>query len=213
MTWVCVTTDDVCPENNVLWHYWDKLKRQHPRLKVTCFVPGMFHGKKENNIYKSKEFRDWHKERSDWVEIAAHGLTHTHPPEFTKFKAHQEKIVKKMSIKLRKYLPVDPGFKAPFNRYNHQTIEIIKEAGYSYFMINQTSATFLVPMSRKPRPKIMILQSHTNAVDKVGLKKKKFANTDNINLIAHILHKRLKLFEKRRFTYETIGSYVSRYKE
>lgn len=213
MTYVFVTTDDVCPENiRALWHHWDSLKKYHPLLKVTCFVSGKFHNTLENDVYASKDFKDWYKERKDWVEVAAHGLHHKLPPEFTKFTHHQEKITKAMTTKLRKYLPANPGFKAPFLRMNHKTIDIIQNAGYAY-VATWNCIHFLVPMANPQlRLPFLIVQSHTNAVDKQGNDKNEFANKDNINLIKLQLHRQFLRYEKKHVTYGTISEYIERFK-
>lgn len=210
MTFLLLTTDDVCPENIFgLWHHWDHLKKLHPGLKVTCFVPGRFHDVKRNDIYSSEEFANWYKERKDWVEVAAHGLFHDHPPEFTKFSHHQEKICRAMTIKLRRYFPDNPGFKAPFLRMNQNTLRVVAGAGYSYIALLD-SIIFLRPMvNAQLRNPYVVINSHTS-LDMNS--PEEYANRDNINIIRLALHRQLKRYEKRNIIYSTISEYIQRYK-
>lgn len=210
MTFLFVCTDDVYPESIVaLWQHWDHLKRLHPALKVTCFVPGRFHNVKRNDIYSSQEFAQWYKERKDWVEVAAHGLYHEHPPEFTKFSHHQEKIARAMTIKLHRFFPDNPGFKAPFYRMNHKTMDVVASQGYSYVALLD-SIIFLRPMvNAQLRNPYVVVNSHTSLDMNNPVE---FANKDNINLIRLSLHRQLKRYEKRNVVYSTISEYIQRYR-
>lgn len=207
--YLIITSDDLCPDNMHLWGNWTKLKKEHPRLKVTFFVPAMFQKNSRNDVIKNKEFKQWYKDNKDWVEVAAHGLYHKLPPEFTKFEHIQEKIIKKMTIKLRKYMPKQKGFKAPFYRCNEVTFKLIKEAGYSYFA-HWNTIFFLKPIIPNAPP-FMLINTHTNASDKK--KKGKYFNSDNINLIYKSLNRKLKIYEKRGITYLRVSDYINKYHE
>jgi len=207
--YIFLTSDDLCPENMDLWGKWMKLKKDHPRLKVTFFVPARLQNKSRNDVIKNKDFKQWHRENKDWVEVAAHGLYHKLPPEFTKFEHIQKNIIKKMTTKLRKYMPEEKGFKAPFYRCNEVTFKLIKQAGYSYFA-HWNTIFFLKKLVPNP-PSFMIINTHTN----ITVKKNKDLNNnkDNISLIHKSLHRKLKIYEKRGITYLTISEYIEKYKE
>lgn len=213
MTAVVVTTDDVCPESiRALWHHWDQLKAAHPALKVTCFVPARFHNDVKNDIYKSREFREWFRQRKGWVEVAAHGLFHEGPKEFKKFSRHQERFVARMVVKLRRYLPGCPGFKAPFNELREDvTVPILERAGFAY-VVGQDSVRFLVEMEdAQKRPPFIIIRSHTNVSDRIGGRTQDCL-ADNINLCKVTLHKRLKYYERMHCSFVTMSEYVERWR-
>ncbi len=208
MTFLIITTDDFCPQSMSLWMHWQWLKKMHPRLKLTAFVPAKYLNKSSNDIIRNKEFWKWRKETKAWIEIAAHGMTHTYPPEFTKFRNHQERIIKKMTGKLRRYFPLNKGFKAPFYKMNDVTIEIIKKHNYAY--IAHWNTIFFLHHIVPNSPPYMLEHSHSRIPDG---NPEENTPKDNINLIRNVLHRKLKKWESRGITYLTINEYIERHKE
>lgn len=172
-------------------------------MKLTAFVPAKYGNLMKNDVIRNREFWLWFRENKDWVEVAAHGLSHTLPPEFTKFRHYQEVLVKKMSVKLKRYFPKNAGFKAPYHKINTVTLEVLMRAGYSYVA---SWNTILWMRKLVPNPPSYVLEnSHTSLIE---AKHGSSAYQDNINLIRRVLDKKLKRWERRGVTYLKIGEYV-----
>lgn len=133
---VTITTDDICPRHLNLWTYWDKLKVRHPHLKVSCFTTAVWGGEPEQDVSKNHDFKEWYLRRRSWVEICVHGLTHGYPPEFERSREEQERSLKESLEKLRGYLPERWIFKPPGYRWTPSTLEILKQYGCDYAILN-----------------------------------------------------------------------------
>jgi len=104
--------DDV---NEGDFHKLEELKLLVPSLKVNCFVMG-----KDAGDYLLK----------DWIEVGVHGFEHTYPPECER--DNQREYITKGLEALKKYLPINFGFRAPGFQIIASTYSILKELGFCY---------------------------------------------------------------------------------
>ena len=96
-----ITTDDVCPQNLKYWKYWLRVKERHTYLKITAFVIANY---KEQDVSKSKEFKEWFEGNKDWVEVQPHGLTHERPQLGWRDCDEQKRDIEKSIEILKPYL-------------------------------------------------------------------------------------------------------------
>ena len=192
---IIVTCDDMNPSVIPIWKQtWDKIKEAHPWLKITVFTVPLWKGRSDNDIFKNKEFKQWHKERKGWVEIAQQGYSGDYPPECLRFKKPQQALIRRGYRKITTYLPDDfYSFKAPFYRMDHNTIEILQDLGFSACV--QHGRLILLNMMNKPMEEFIMIESHINIEEK---------NPDNIQLIHQKMDKYLSELEKK-YQYVTIG--------
>ncbi|MDO8623119.1 MAG: hypothetical protein Q7R52_02640 [archaeon] len=119
---------------------WDVLKKNHPKIKVSVFVVPFWKSDFQKDIVKNVYFKEWYKERKNWVEIGQQGYTNSYPPECTRFKKPQGIILKRGYRKLSNYMPQDfYYFKPSYDRMDDNiTINILKNLGFSACIWNKS---------------------------------------------------------------------------
>lgn len=174
-----IATDDVSPLQIKHWEkYWDRLKKENPKLKVLAFCVPNWHN--ECDIKDSKEFKEWFEKHKEWVTIGIHGYDHilsTLPTENHRSKEEQRELIKKAIETLKEYLPEEWAYRCPANRFNKYTLEVLKELGCTYF----TYLNVLINLKTGGRERIF--QSHTNILE---------YNRDDIKLFYNRLNRLLK---------------------
>ena len=121
------TTDDVCPSNLKYFKYWDKVKKRKPDLKLIAFTIANYQN--QENISKSKEFKEWFEKHKDWVEIGVHSYNHLRPQEC--WRDDQEIWIKKALDILKPYLPEKYLYRPPGFRVLSKTEGILKKLGFA----------------------------------------------------------------------------------
>ena len=186
-----VATYDFSPNSLSLWKYWDELKEKHPKLQVTVGVVPVFKGHYNYTVNLNPEFKEWYKNHNDWVHVVQQGCYHF-PNECLKFYKTQKKLIKSGYRKLRRIMPKDVYlFKAPFDRMNNNTIQVLKELGYSA-IIYHNQILYLKPILIETPP-FDIIETYTNIEEH---------KPNNIHLIFEELDTQLE-------NYDSIGEYTN----
>jgi len=122
------TVDDLCLEHLNNFKYFDDIKEQKPDFKLIAFTISNY--KNNENLSKSKVFKEWFEEHKDWVEIAVHSYDHEYPPDGDR--ENQEKWIKKALDNLKLFLPKEYGYRSPGWQTTCKTVPILKKLGFSY---------------------------------------------------------------------------------
>lgn len=131
MKTIVFDTDDLSLENNNLY-YLDQIKKVIPNFKISAFfIPldvAYFSRLKE---FQRKEVIQMLKDRSDWIELIPHGLTHR-DAEFLNIKNDDyETIFDAIEHAFKTYeLPYVKGFKAPQWLYKPSLVEYLDKKGW-----------------------------------------------------------------------------------
>jgi len=121
------TTDDVYPSNLKYFKYWDMVKEAHPDLKLICFTVAKYNNDDNEDVSKSKEFREWYEIRKNWIEIHPHGLTHGLPQlGWISYDEQKERIKESIKI-LKPYLSEKIIYRFPGFRTMAYSEKILKE--------------------------------------------------------------------------------------
>lgn len=122
-----LTTDDVCLSNLKYWKYWLEVKKQYPDTELLAFV--IANNKFEEDVSKSREFKDWCVANRDWVTIGVHGYDHVLLQEG--FREDQEIYITKALDILRPFLPENYLYRPPGFRFMSKTEGILKRLGFA----------------------------------------------------------------------------------
>lgn len=198
MTKIILTCDDMNPSVIPIWmNTWDKLKQLHEGLKITAFTVPLWKGISENDVFKSKIFKKWYKERKEWVEIGQQGYTSSHPPECQRFRKPQMTMIKRGNRKIATYMPKNTFvFKPPYYRMDNNTIEILEQIGFSACVHH--GKIILLKEIDKPIEDFILIESHINMEEK---------NPDDIQLIYKKMDKYLTDLESK-YQYATFSELI-----
>jgi len=198
MAYIIVTSDDLQPKTlPSFYKYWKPLKEKHPNLKVTFFVAPNnqeFSQGEENDISKSKEFKNWFDENKDWCFVECHGFDHTKPFENQRNWENQKEIMENSLKILKPYIDKSClGYKAPFYKMDHATLFVLSELGFSWY--SQWWNFIPLKVVNKRIPEFVEISSHTNLPEA--------QNPDNIDKIYDRIDYHLTKLENLGFTYST----------
>lgn len=121
------TTDDVCPSNLIYFRFWDEVKKRKPNLKVIAFTIANYNG--QEDVSKSKDFKEWYDSHKDWVTIGVHGYDHTFPPEGER--DNQEELIRESIKILKPFLPSDFLYRPPGFQVTCKTEPICRKLGFA----------------------------------------------------------------------------------
>lgn len=120
------TVDDLClsylPNFNIL----DNIKKHNPGFEIIAFTIADFNG--NENLSKSREFREWYLERESWVEIAVHSFQHIIPDGD---QDDEEGQIRQALDILKPFLPKEYIYRPAGWQTTNQTVPILKKLGFT----------------------------------------------------------------------------------
>jgi len=158
-----VTVDDLCLSYLDNFIYFDKLKEEHPDLKVIAFTIGNY--KNHEYLLESALFKDWFEKHKNWVEIAIHSYDHDGLPDGDR--EDEEYWIKKALDSLKPFLPERYGYRSPGWQTTNKTVEILKKLGFGYIAYEGK----IRDLVRDEIIEIRVLNSHLydiNSIHKLG---------------------------------------------
>ena len=193
-----VTCEGMNPQCLPLWEAtWDFIKNKHPKLKVTVFTIPFYKGEAENDVFRNKEFKRWHKERKGWVDIVQLGYTHFNPecirlskPQYILLKRGYRKIGRYMSKKIY-------CFKPSFDRIGPYTDGVLTNLGFSAYLYHKS---------------IVFLRTTNSDIEDFILVKTRISfnekHPDDISKLFKNISTYLTKMEKQKYSYTTFTNIV-----
>jgi len=135
----------------------EEIKRRIPNLKITLFTIPAYHNN-ELKLIDDKRYVDWIFNNRDWIEIASHGYHHNgwnahygSTPmdkniiegkgivEGKRTYDQQYELMKKGLTELERFMPPGiRGYKSPGNHMNSDTVKVLENLSFQYYMFLDT---------------------------------------------------------------------------
>lgn len=178
-----VISEGMTPQCIPLWkNTWDRIKQNHPSLLVTVFTIPLYKGRDENDVFRSKDFRAWHKERKSWIDVVQLGYTHA-DPESIRLSKPQHVLIKRGYRKIGRYMAKDVYcFKATQDRIGPYTDGVLTRLGFSAYMYHNSIVFLKNTMEEADdflpvKTKISIDEQYPDDISKIYNKIDKFLTT------------------------------------